>query len=36
MNTITDTNISKLSYSNKDFASIYPDMLDLASQLTNK
>lgn len=36
MNTTTDTNISKISYSNKDFASIYTDMLDLASQLTNK
>ena len=36
MSTITDTNISKTSYASKDFASIYPEMLDLASQLTNK
>ena len=28
--------ISKLSYTNKDFASIYPEILDIAKQLTNK
>ena len=28
--------ISKLSYTNKDFASIYPEILDIARQLTNK
>lgn len=31
-----ELNLSKLSYSDKDFASIYPDELDLARQLTNK
>lgn len=28
--------ISALSYTNKDFGSIYPEMLDLAKELTNK
>ena len=28
--------IQKTSYTNKDFASIYPEMLDLVKQLTNK
>jgi len=31
-----DVQISKMSYTHKDFASIYPDMLDLAKELTNK
>lgn len=31
-----DFEISKLSYTNKDFASIYPEILDIAKQLTNK
>lgn len=31
-----DFEISKLSYTNKDFPSIYPEILDIAKQLTNK
>lgn len=31
-----ELNISKLSYVNKDFASIYPDLLDLVKTLTNR
>ena len=34
---MSDTmNIPAISYTNKDFRSIYPEMLDLAKQLTNK
>lgn len=35
MITKEDIEFSKLSYTNKDFASLYPDLLDLAKQLTN-
>jgi len=31
-----ELNLSKLSYINKDFASIYPDLLDLVKTLTNR
>ena len=31
-----DLEISSISYTNKDFASIYPDMLDLAKKITNR
>ena len=31
-----DIQLSKLSFTDKDFASLYPDLLDLASQLTNE
>ena len=36
MSTINDLNISSLSYTAKDFASIYPEILKLATQLTTK
>ena len=36
MITNEELQLSKMSYTDKDFASIYPDLLDLASQLTNK
>lgn len=36
MSTTTDLNISSLSYTAKDFGSIYPELIELASQLTNK
>lgn len=36
MNNSQDPKFSKFSYVNKDFASIYPDLLDLASTLTDK
>ena len=36
MNNSQDPKFSKFSYVNKDFASIYPELLDLASQLTDK
>ncbi len=36
MSTSNDLNISSLSYTEKDFASIYPEILSLATQLTNK
>ena len=32
----TELNISNKSYTNKDFASIYPELLELAKKLTNK
>lgn len=35
MITKEDIELSKMSYTNKDFASLYPDLLDLAKQLTN-
>lgn len=35
MITKEDIEFSKMSYTNKDFASIYPDLLDLAKQLTD-
>ena len=31
-----ELNFSKLSYVNRDFASIYPDLLDLVKELTNR
>lgn len=31
-----DLEISSMSYTSKDFASIYPDMLDLAKKITNR
>ena len=33
---IKDIDISKLSYTSKDFPAIYPELLDLTKQLTNK
>lgn len=36
MITSEDIQLSKMSYTDKDFASLYPDLLDLAKQLTNK
>ena len=33
---IKDIDISKLSYTSKDFPTIYPELLDLTKQLTNK
>ena len=36
MITNEELQLSKMSYTDKDFASIYPDLLDLAKQLTNK
>ena len=36
MITNDEIQLSKMSYTDKDFASIYPDLLDLAKQLTNK
>ena len=36
MITVEESNLSKLSYVDKDFAGIYTDLLDLARQLTNK
>lgn len=35
MITREDLEFSKMSYTHKDFASLYPDLLDLAKQLTN-
>lgn len=31
-----ELSLSKLSYVNKDFRSIYPDLLDLVKTLTNR
>ena len=31
-----DVQLSKMSFTDKDFASIYPDLLDLARTLTNE
>lgn len=36
MITNDDVKLSKLSYADSDFAELYPDLLDLAKQLTNK
>ena len=36
MITNEELQLSKMSYTDKDFASIYPDLLDLAKQLTNR
>ena len=35
MITTEDIQLSKMSYTDKDFASFYPDLLDLAKQLTD-
>ena len=36
MITNDDVKLSKLSYTNADFAELYPDLLTLAKNLTNK
>lgn len=36
MITKEDIELSKKTYTDKDFASLYPDLLDLAKQLTNE
>lgn len=36
MITDKDLQLSKISFTDKDFASLYPDLLDLAKQLTNE
>lgn len=36
MATTTELNISNKSYTNKDFASIYPEVLDLCKKITTR
>ena len=36
MSNLSDELISNTSYTNKDFNSIYPELLDLVSKITNK
>ncbi len=36
MKSENDIQLSKMSFTDKDFASLYPDLLDLARTLTNE